>query len=303
MGLDELAEDLSGVVAIPITPFDERGGVDHPALERVLNRIVEGGIDVVTAAGNTSEFYALTGEETRATVELAVSTVGKRATVVAGVGGAVPTAIDAARHAQRTGAVAIMIHQPVHPYVSAAGWVDYHRAIADAVPDLGVVLYLRNPRIDGTDIARLREHAPNVIAVKYAVPDPVRFAEVAGQAATAGHFTWLAGLAEPAAPSYFAHGATGFTSGLANVQPELSVRLLKALRSGDDATVRRLWRLIRPFERLRADGSSENNVSVVKEALAQLGVCRRDVRPPSHVLDEPKRQQVRDILASWEIAG
>jgi 4-hydroxy-tetrahydrodipicolinate synthase len=303
MATDKLAEDLAGVVAIPVTPFDEQGAVDRPALERILDRIVDGGIDVVTAGGNTGEFYALTGAETRLTVEVAVSTVGSRARVVAGVGGAVPTAIDAARHARRAGAVAIMIHQPVHPYVSAAGWVDYHRAIADAVPDLGVVLYLRNPRIDGTDLARLREQAPNVIAVKYAVPDPVRFAEVAGQASAAGRFTWLAGLAEPAAPAYFAHGATGFTSGLANVQPELSVRLLKALRTDDKATVQRLWRLIRPFERLRANGSSENNVSVVKEALAQLGICRRDVRPPSHVLDEPKRKQVHDILTSWEIAG
>lgn len=303
MSLDKLAEDLAGVVAITVTPFDERGGIDLPALEVVVNRIIDGGVDIVTAGGNTGEFYALTSEETRQTVATTVRVVGSRATVVAGVGGAVPTAIDAARHAQQTGASAIMIHQPVHPYVSAAGWVDYHRAIANAVPELGVVLYLRNPRIDGADIARLREQAPNVIAVKYAVPDPVRFAEVAGRAESAGRFTWLAGLAEPAAPSYFAHGATGFTSGLANVQPELSVRLLKALRTGDAATVGRLWQLIRPFERLRAEGASENNVSVVKEALAQLGVCRRDVRPPSHVLDEAKRQQVRDILASWEIAA
>lgn len=38
-----------------------------------------------------------------------------------------------------------MVHQPVHPYVSQDGWVDYHRAIAEAVPGLGVVPYVRNP--------------------------------------------------------------------------------------------------------------------------------------------------------------
>jgi 4-hydroxy-tetrahydrodipicolinate synthase len=288
------------VVAIPVTPFSEHDTVDTPALERILARIVDGGIDVVTAGGNTGEFYALTAQEARLTVEVAIGTVGSRATVVAGVGGSVPSAIEAARHARRTGAAAIMIHQPVHPYVSAAGWIDYHGAIANAVEDLGVVLYLRNPRIDGNDLARLRVLAPNVIAVKYSVPDPVRFAEVAGRT---GAFTWIAGLAEPAAPGYFALGATGFTSGLANVAPELSVRLLKALRTGDGTTVRRLWALIQPFERLRADGAAENNVSVVKEALAQLGLCRRDVRPPSHVLDSSRRERVGEILKSWEIAG
>ncbi len=43
----------------------------------------------------------------------------------------------------------IMIHQPVHPYQAAEGWVDYHAAIADAVPDLGVVLYIRSERVTG----------------------------------------------------------------------------------------------------------------------------------------------------------
>jgi 4-hydroxy-tetrahydrodipicolinate synthase len=293
MGIHELAGELAGVVAIPVTPFDEKDAVDTRALERVLLRIVDGGITVVTPNGNTGEFYALTGEETRLAVEVAVSTVGSRATIVAGVGGSVPAAIEGARHARRAGAAAIMIHQPVHPYISPAGWVDYHRRVANAADDLGVVLYLRDPRITGAALARLRDTAPNVIAVKYGIADQVRFGDLAAEA---GSFTWIAGLAEPAAPGCFALGATGFTSGLANVAPELSLGLLKALRAGEGETVRRLWRLIRPFERLRAEGASEDNVSVVKEALAQLGVCGRDVRPPSHVLDESKREQVRRFL-------
>ena len=44
------------------------------------------------------------------------------------------------------------------------------------------------------------------------------------------------------------------------------------------------WELTRRFEELRAADSSADNVSVVKEALAQLGLCRRDVRPPSRLL-------------------
>ena len=38
-----------------------------------------------------------------------------------------------------------MVHQPVHPYQSLDGWVAYHREIAAAVPDLGVVAYVRDP--------------------------------------------------------------------------------------------------------------------------------------------------------------
>ncbi|GAA4428277.1 dihydrodipicolinate synthase family protein [Actinokineospora soli] len=293
-------EELAGVVAIPVTPFDADGAVDRDALVRVLRRVVDGGVRVVTPNGNTGEFYALTPDEARLAVEVTVDAVGGEAAGVVGVGGAVPVAVDAARHAQRSGAVAVMVHQPVHPYVSADGWVEYHRAIAAAVPDLGVLLYVRSPRIGGAEIARLRALAPNVVGVKYAVPDPVRFGVVAGEAGPGP--VWIAGLAESSAPGYFALGATGFTSGLVNVHPGLSLHLVDALRPGDVGAVRAVWRSIEPFERLRAAGESEHNVSVVKEALAQLGVCGRDVRPPSSTVDAATRERIGRLLADWGLA-
>lgn len=298
MSVDELREKLSGVVAIPVTPFDERGDVDEAGYAKVVRRMVDGGIDVLTPNGNTGEFYALSEPETRQAVDLTVRTAGAGVTILAGVGRSVPDAIAAARYAAAAGAHAIMIHQPVHPYASANGWIEYHRAVADAVPELGVVLYLRNPRIGGEQIARLGELAPNVIGVKYAVPDPVRFASVARDAGP-DRFVWLAGLAELYAPAYWTAGATGFTSGLANVDPALSGGMLTALRAGDFPAAMRVWESIRPFEQLRAAGESENNVSVVKEALAQLGVCRADVRPPCTPLDEGGKALVSAMLAAW----
>ena len=60
----------------------------------------------------------------------------------------------------RPGAQMVMVHQPVHPYVSQDGWVDYHRAIAEAVPELGVVPYIRNPLLDGERARRARRALP-----------------------------------------------------------------------------------------------------------------------------------------------
>ncbi|MGO4424668.1 dihydrodipicolinate synthase family protein, partial [Streptomyces sp. MCAF7] len=212
----------------------------------------------------------------------------------------VATAVEAARHAGEVGAGMVMVHQPVHPYVSQDGWVDYHRAIAEAVPELGVVPYLRNPLIEGAAIARLGEACPNVIGVKYAVPDAARFAAVARDAGL-DRFVWVAGLAELYAPSYWAVGATGFTSGLVNVAPKVSLDMLGALRAGDYAGAMKVWEQIRPFEDLRAVHQSANNVSVVKEALAALGLCRRDIRPPSSALPEPRRAEVAALVQGWAI--
>ena len=101
----------------------------------------------------------------------------------------------------------IMIHQPVHPYVSEEGWIDYHAAIANAVPGLGVVLYIRNERITGAHIAELADRVPNVVGVKYGVRDATKFAAVARDAGI-DRFTWLAGAAELTAPAFWAWART-----------------------------------------------------------------------------------------------
>ena len=115
-------------------------------------------------------------------------------------------------------------------------------------------------------------------------------------------FTWLAGAAELTAPAYWACGAHGFTSGLANVSPGLALAMLDALRANDFGAAMKVWESVRRFEELRLADSSADNVSVVKEALAQLGLCRADVRPPSRRLPLDIKQEITHILASWDLA-
>jgi 4-hydroxy-tetrahydrodipicolinate synthase len=303
MSLDSarLRSALATVVVVPVAPFAPDGSVDTAAYSRLVARLTDGGISVITPNGNTGEFYALSGTEARLTLETAAKASDGQAELLAGVGHDIATAVESARHARDHGARMIMIHQPVHPYISAEGWIGYHAAIADAVPDLGVVLYLRLDKIEGRHIAALADRAPNVIAVKYGLRDASRFAEVAREAG-ADRFTWLAGAAELTAPSLWASGARGFTSGLANVAPEIPLRLLGELRRGDFEAAMETWDLVRRFEELRAARGSADNVSVVKEALAQLGLCARDVRPPSHEVPEPVKAEVAVILKSWGVA-
>lgn len=298
--MDELKDALRTVVAVTATPFEESGALDEKALTRVVRRVVDGGVTVVTPNGNTGEFYSLTPVELDRALELTVAAAGG-AVVMPGVGHAAETAAGMARRAAELGARAVMVHQPVHPYQSSAGWVGYHRQIADEVPELGVVAYLRNPRVSGAAVAELAAACPNFVGVKYAVPDPTALADAIA-AVGPERLTWVCGLAEPWAPFFWTSGARGFTSGLANVLPRLSLELLAALRAGDTGTAMARWHSIRPFENLRARDGNANNVSAVKEALAQLDVAGRTVRPPVSALDEADRALVSDLLAGWGVS-
>jgi 4-hydroxy-tetrahydrodipicolinate synthase len=266
-----------------------------------VDRCVAAGIDVVTANGNTGEFYALDRAEQSAAVRATVSAAAGRAVVLAGVGHAAREAAAEAVEATGAGAHGVMVHQPVHPYQSTQGWVAYHREVADAIPDHGVVCYVRNPAIRAEAFLRLAEVCPNVVGVKYAVADPIALADIV-RAVGAERLVWSCGLAESWAPYFWLSGARGFTSGLATVAPKESLTLLDLLRKADFASAMAVWQRLRPFEDLRARYNSALNVSVVKEALAQLGLCRPDVRAPISMLSEEERAEVRTILAGLDVS-
>ena len=305
MTLDEIRNALKTVVAIPVTPFSPDGAVDFGLYRKLVTRMVEGGIRVVTPNGNTSEFYALTSVEHRRQLEETVVAVGEAsqpALVLAGVGFDTQTAIEMTYLAQVMGAQAVMVHQPVHPYRSDDGWIAYHLAIAESAPEIGIVPYVRDATISGATIRRLAERCPNFVGIKYAVGNPPLFAKIVNEVGRE-RLAWVCGIAESWAPFFAVAGAQGFTSGLVNLTPRLSLAMQAALEAGNYARAMDIWARVKPFEDLRARRDNANNVSAVKEAMAQLGLCERTVRPPISELPNGEREEVREILRVLEVSA
>lgn len=300
MQLDRLNQKLRSITAIPVTPFFADGQVDWDTYRRLVGQLVDNGIQLITPNGNTGEFYALSRDECARAVEVAAEGVGDRALLLPGVGYDVGTAVEMGRQAGQVGASGIMVHQPVHPYQSPNGWLAYHQAIADALPHLGIVPYIRAPWVNDELLQRLVDACPNVVGVKYAVPNPQLFATLV-HAIRAERIVWVCGLAEGWAPFFWVSGARGFTSGLVNVHAAQSLEMLRCLEAGDYMGAMRVWAQVKPFEDLRARHNNANNVSVVKEAMAQLELCTRDVRPPISELPDGERAEVTTILTAWKL--
>jgi 4-hydroxy-tetrahydrodipicolinate synthase len=301
MQLEEIQAGLATVTAIPVTPFGPEGEVDFDRYAALVERMVDGGIRVVTPNGNTGEFYSLTAEEQQAAVDATVAGAQGQALIMAGVGFDARTAADMAEYAAAKGAAAVMVHQPVHPFLSDEGWIAYHAAVAEAAPDLAIIPYLREPSLLAATLSKLADLCPNFVGIKYAVPNPVQFA---GTVAAVGQdrIAWICGVAESWAPFFAPGGACGFTSGLVNVTTDLSLAMQDALQAGDLPRGMEIWHTVRPFEEMRARRNNGNNVSAVKEAMAQLGLCARTVRPPISELPASEQQEVTEILVGLGLA-
>lgn len=301
MELEEIKRAFASVVAIPVTPFAVDGSADFVTYARLLERMVDSGITVVTPNGNTSEFYSLTADEQRREVEVTTESIRGQAIVLAGVGYDANTAAEMARFAASRGAHAVMVHQPVHPFKSDEGWVAYHKTIADAVPELAMVPYLRDATVRPQALARLADLCPNFLAIKYAITNPVQFAATV-QTVGPDRLAWICGVAESWAPFFWPGGAVGYTSGLVNLTTDFSLGMLVTLEAGDYAQAMSLWNTVRPFEELRARHNNGNNVSVVKEAMAQMGLCQATVRPPISQLTPGEKGEVSQILMQLGLA-
>jgi 4-hydroxy-tetrahydrodipicolinate synthase len=219
--------------------------------------------------------------------------------VLAGVGRGVRDACRLAKASADAGATALMIHQPPDPFVAPRGTVDYVKAVSDASGGLPIMLYLRNDAIGTRGIADLCA-VPGVKGVKWATPNPIRLAEA--NDACDPSITWVGGLAEVWAPTFYAVGARGFTSGLINVWPERSMAIHSALEASDYARARALIADMRTFEDIRAEEMNGTNVTGVKAALQALGHDCGPTRPPSAwPLTDAQQARMRDFLTANDL--
>ena len=295
MDYADLASRLRTVHAINVTPFREDGDVDYASLEKNVEFLVAHGLEVIVPCGNTGEFYSLSMEEAKAVTRFVVEKVDGRATVLAGIGHDTKTAGQMASFAQDAGADAVMVHQPVHPYLTTEGLVRYYTEISRGL-EIGVVLYVRHAAIDREVLDRVTA-LENVLAVKYAINDLPGFGDLVQS--IDNPVVWICGTAEMWAPFFFVVGAEGFTSGLVNVAPEMSLKMLQGLREGDRESVQAVWREVAPLERLRAKAHSGYNVAVIKEGMDLLGLAPSRLREPASGLDETDRQELFRILRAW----
>ncbi len=285
---------LCTVHVIPLTPFTADGErIDQDVYHQHLQQMVGAGVSMVVCGAGTGEFHALEPAELGELVTAARAAASGRALVYGAIGLGLRHALACGEAVRSAGADGLLIMPPTGPYLSDAGLADYYRVLLDRL-DAPTAIYRRSP-LPGNELLLDLCADPRVVAVKEANDDVLGLARLTAECA---QVAWICGSAERWAPFYALSGAVGFTSGVANLVPRLTLKLHAALVAGEFQEAMRLRRFFCDMEDFRARGATSYNVVALKRAMAARGLAFGPARAPMRALTEPERREVDGITAA-----
>ena len=296
MDIENLKDSLKCASVTTATPFSEDlRSINHAGLEENLRHLKANGIGLVVPCGNTGEYYSLSESEWKSVVNTTINASGSEMTVMPGVGGSLATALEQLDYAGNSGADMVMVMYPQHVFTAEEGVRDYVLRILDDA-EVGVVLYKKGPLLSDRVLEQLVGHK-RLVGVKYAHGRIVDFARTVQKIGSG--LVWSCGTAERFAPFFWLAGAEGFTSGLGNFAPKVTLSLFESLRKGDYSTAMSIQHMIADLELLREERGAANNVPVIKAALDHRGLTGGDCRPPIHRFSGDERARVAKAMDGW----
>ena len=262
-----------------ITPFKEDESVDYDALMRMVDYLVQNNTDFLCVLGTTAETPTLTEDEKQQIKRRVIERVAGRIPILLGVGGNNTRAVvDALRHDDLTGVDAVLSVVPYYNKPSQEGIYQHYRAIAEARPDMPIVLY-NVPGRTGVNMTaettlRIARDFPNVIAVKEASGNITQMDDIIkNKPASFDVISGDDGITFP----LITLGAVGVISVIGNAFPREFSRMVRLALQGDYANALTIHhKFAELFKLLFVDG----NPAGVKAMLNAMGMVENKLRLP-----------------------
>jgi 4-hydroxy-tetrahydrodipicolinate synthase len=285
-----------------VTPLRARDELDAAGLERLIERVLGGGVSGLFILGTTGEGPSLGYRLRREVIDRTCRQVNRRAPVLVGITDtAFEESVNLARHAAEAGAAAVVV---APPYYLPEGQPELLEYLDHLLPELPLPLVLYNmPALTKVsfelDTLRRAMEQPRIVGLKDSSGNMIYFHRAVGLLKARPDWTLLIGPEELLADAVLA-GGHGGVSGGANLFPRLYVRLYEAARAGDVDRARELHTLV-----LRVSGSlysvGRHPSSVIKGlkcALACLGVCDDFMAEPFHRFRAEEHARIQQQLAA-----
>lgn len=226
--------DFGKVLTAMITPFKADGSVNYDLAAQIAAHLVENGTDTLVVCGTTGESPTLTWEEEYQLFGAVLAEVGDKAYVMAGCGSnSTKEAIAATQKSAKIGIHATLQVVPYYNKPPQAGLYQHFLAIAQAVPEMPLLLYNVPSRtgqnLHAETVAKLAE-VENIVGIKEASGNLDQLSEI--RRLTSPEFQIYSGEDSLTLPS-LAIGAKGVVSVASHLVGNQLQQMIKAYNSGE----------------------------------------------------------------------
>ena len=287
-------QPITGSIPAMVTPMLEDGSVDYDSLRKLIDWHIAEGTDCIGVVGTTGESPTVNVEEHREIIRVSVEQAKGRVPIMAGCGAnSTAEAIELAKFAKSVGADCQLQVVPYYNKPTQEGLYQHFKAIAEAVPDLPVILYnvpgrsvadmqhetvLRLAQVPG--IVGIKEATGNIERAQWLIRDlPKEFAVYSGD--------------DPSAVALMLCGGKGNVSVTANVAPRLMHELCVAAMAGHVQKAMEIQFKLMPMHK---NLFVEANPIPVKWAMARMGLCGGTLRLPMTELSTSQQPVVEAAL-------
>ncbi len=296
-------QPLSGILPVAPTPFHDDGRVDEDGMRRVLDCMIDQGVDAICILANYSEQFLLSDDERAQLMKISLEHVAGRKPVIVTISHfSTGIAVERAQAADAMGASMVMMMPPYHGVglvPAEAGILEHFQAVSDAI---SIPIMVQDAPLSGVSLsvpllARMAREIENVSYFKIETPfaaDKLAALIAAGGADIVGPFdgeeavTLLADLDA---------GATGtMTSAL---QPEKIRPIVTDYLAGNHDAALETWKVCLP---LINHENRQCGLRACKTVFKEGGVIGSDhVRHPLKPMSERTKARLLQLAGELDL--
>ena len=294
-----------GVIPPVVTPDTPNHELDVPSFERLINYMIDAGVDGLFFLGSSGEVVFSTDERRDQIVREAVRIVDHRVPVLVGIiDTETERVIEQGKRAIALGADALVATAPFYALGGPVEVEEHFRCLHAAFGDVPLFAYdipvCVHTKLGWKMLAKLG--AEGVLAgVKDSSGDDVSFRYLCQENAKLGHPMSILTGHEIVVDGAYLSGADGSVPGLANVEPKGYVRMWRAAQAGDWATAKaeqdRLNEISHIFDVTKGLVGYAGGVGAFKTALWLMGIFDSNTMPrPVKAMEGANVDAIRGVL-------
>ena len=298
---DARPQKINGIVTPLITPLSDRDVLDVQGLERLIDHVLDAGVNSIFILGTSGEAPSLSYQLRREMIQRSIEFVCNRVPIFVGVTDtSFVESIHLAEVAASYGADAAVLTMP---YYFPAGQTELRHYLTNIIPKIPLPLMLYNiPSLTKVwlEIDLLKELVAieSVVGVKDSSGDLEYFGKLCALKQHRPDWSILMGP-ENLLPDAIALGGDGGVHGGSNVIPEVFVAWYRAIVSNNTNDIKQITQIVQTFQAIYSIGKyASRHIKATKSALSLLQICEDLPADPFNRFLIPERQRVAKILQS-----